>query len=250
MKRKILLMAILSASVLSGCFHVPEYKAGENVVFKNSTEREIDYIYDTNSTFSDQYQFKAQGKEIDYAAATLLPGEEKKLYGISVYAHDLKQGRWGFDFMLRIPYQGEQKWLCVCMTAGYGLYEENYVLEITEELIQKIENQKRTMTDLPDEPSLFFEGKEEMTDKTKPSVVCDMGNIAFLPYWDSWNSENEFPLQQAKIICKDTMDDIQSAGITEFSYIYQDIVYSMSLQDGKRTRIGAVTEAEKNQGLK
>ena len=106
------------------------------------------------------------------------------------------------------------------------------------------------MTDLPDEPSLFFEGKEEMTDKTKPSVVCDMGNIAFLPYWDSWHSENEFPLQQAKIICKDTMDDIQSAGITEFSYIYQDIVYSMSLQDGKRTRIGAVTEAEKNQGLK
>ena len=77
MKGKILLMAILSASVLSGCFHVPEYKAGENVVFKNSTEREIDYIYDTNSTFSDQYQFKAQGKEIDYAAATLLPGEEK-----------------------------------------------------------------------------------------------------------------------------------------------------------------------------
>ena len=72
MKGKILLMAILSASVLSGCFHVPEYKAGENVVFKNSTEREIDYIYDTNSTFSDQYQFKAQGKEIDYAADVII----------------------------------------------------------------------------------------------------------------------------------------------------------------------------------
>ena len=46
------------------------------------------------------------------------------------------------------------------------------------------------------------------------------------------------------------MEYYQDAGITEFSYIYQDIVYSMSLQDGKRTRIGEITEDEKNQGVK
>lgn len=78
-----------------------------------------------------------------------------------------------------------------------------------------------------------------------------MGQIAYLPYWDCWNSENEFPVQTAEKheVLKDIIDYERTRG-PEFSYIYQDIVYSMSLQDGKRTRIGEITEDEKNQGVK
>lgn len=247
MKGKILLMAILSASALLGCGEI-QYKTERGIFFKNTTDREIDYAYSTRGIIG--YQFEAQGKKIDYAAATLLPGEEKEAYGVAIYRPD-GADFWNFYFMLRIPYEGEQKWLCVYMYTS----TQTRVVEITEELIQKIENETKTYTDLPDVPFSYI-GKNEITDKTSPLANSgwDMGEVAYLPYWDSWSSESEFPVQEAKEASSNRennqMEYYQNAGITEFSYIYQDIVYSMSLQDGKRTRIGEITEDEKNQGVK
>ena len=248
MKRKILLMAILSMSVLPGCRIGMDCHTDENIFIKNTTERTIDYLYEV-SPAGDECIFKAQGKTISWVAENLLPGEEKRLYGVALTdpaPNDLSV-LMSFKFQMRIP-DGEQ-WFYAELMSGKAKTEDRLIIEITEEMIQKMKTVKPFMA-ISDKASLQAKG-----------VAADKSNLTGnefelgpwpMTVWDYWSSENEFPVQTAEKnkILKEIMDYERKKGITEFSYIYQDIVYTMSLQDGKRTRIGAVTEAEKNQGVK
>lgn len=245
MKGKILLMAILSASVLLGCTGL-NYSTDGNIFIKNTTERTIDYLYET--TPASFHVFKAQGKTISWVAETLLPGEEKRLYGAALYnpvPNDLSV-LMGFNFQLRFL-DGEQ-WLYADLGATKRKTEDRFVIEITEEMIQKIkisENYTAMSYEFDLERKGFAADKSNLTGNEftlSPWVMM---------VWDCWNSENEFSVQTAEKheVLKDIIDYERTRG-PEFSYIYQDIVYSMSLQDGKRTRIGEITEAEKNQGVK
>lgn len=248
MKGKILLMAILSASVLLGC--TGNYYTDGNVFIKNTTERTIDYLYET--TPASFHVFKAQGKTISWVAETLLPGEEKRLYGAALdnpAPNDLSV-LMGFNFQLRVP-DGEQ-WLYADLRTARRKTEDRFVIEITEEMIQKIKISK--------DFAIVTNEFNFRVDLERKGFAADKSNLTgnefsvgpwVMMVWDCWNSENEFPVQTAEKheVLKDIIDYERTRG-PEFSYIYQDIVYSMSLQDGKRTRIGEITEDEKNQGVK
>ena len=259
MRQFLKISVIMFAFIVIGCDMYRPYME-DKIIFKNSTDREIDYVYDTVRL--GRKFWTAHGEKIEYIAGTLAKQSRQELYGFGCVITVNKDRTPRYGFYLRIPTE-DSKWLFIRgQIANLTRSKTEIEFEITDELIQQMQTEQSVLWywDIKDSIYLTFADTVVLTDKTECANKLKQISARSVPYWDTWTEQGDFPndwrteavrLWVYKVdentgeISGDPFDPPREY----FYFIYNDVVYGVNTTDGKRTRLGEVTEEEKTQRI-
>lgn len=224
------------------------------IYLKNGTDgRAIDYCHYASHSPSDK-PWSAFGKEILYIAGTIPSGEQHYLYGL-----------WGIsipsfiprDYTIIIRISNGEEWIVGLLIIRKMNPEdkESIYFELTEEMVKRMlelgelgHPESGSMSSEiiieTDRLNIILIKCAVLKDKTIYDGSIDVFKTEIaVPYWDTWTDQGDFPVNNASGL------NVKLDEKKMFYFVYNDVVYGINTADGKRTRLGEVTEEEKTQNL-